>query len=119
MFLTACAAAQTVEGTIVDSLSGNGIAAVHVLLVPVSGPASAGYFPTTDALGRFFLDGVKTGAYKFGYTLPGYSSSDPIPPSRQVEVSGDGKLVKLEGRMTALPRISGRDNCEVPHERDN
>jgi hypothetical protein len=38
MFLTASGTAQTVEGAIIGSLSGNGIAAVHVFLVPVSGP---------------------------------------------------------------------------------
>ncbi len=38
---------------------------------------------------------------------PGYLSSDPMPP-RQLEISGDGSAVKLEGRMTALPRVSGR-----------
>jgi hypothetical protein len=107
VLLATCAAAQTVEGTVVDSATGIGVAAVRVLLLPVTGPASAGYFATTDALGRFVLDGVKTGAYKFSYALPGWSN-DPTPPSRQVQINGDGKPVKLEGRMTALPRISGR-----------
>src|SRR5271170_6378192 len=103
VLLATCAAAQTVEGTVVDSVTGNGIAAVRVFLLPVTGPASAGYFATTDALGRFVLDGIQTGAYKFSYALPGWSN-DPTPASRQFQINGDGKPVKLEGRMTALPR---------------
>jgi hypothetical protein len=107
ILLAACGAAETVEGTIVDSVTGTGVAEVRVFLMPVSGQVD--YSATTDALGHFLLEGVKTGTYRFGYTSPAYLSSDPMPPRRQVEISsGGGEPVKLEGRMTALPRISGR-----------
>jgi hypothetical protein len=103
MFLAGCAAAQTVEGIIVDSVTGTGIPAVFVFLQPAVAGDTA-YDATTDARGHFLFDGVKTGAYQFGYTLSGYLSSYP----RQIQVSGGGNPVKLEGRMTAQPRISGR-----------
>ena len=106
MLLAACGTAQTVDGTIVNSVTGTGVAAVRVFLMPVSG--QTGYSATTDAVGHFVFKGVETGTYRFGYMSPGYLSSDPMPPGRQVEISGDGTPVKLEGRMTALPRISGR-----------
>jgi hypothetical protein len=106
MLLAACGAAQTVEGTIVNSVTGTGVAAVRVFLMPVS--RQTGHSATTDAVGHFLFKGVQTGTYRFGYMSPGYLSSDPMPPGRQVEISGDGSPVKLEGRMSALPRISGR-----------
>lgn len=87
MFLTACAAAQTVEGTVVDSLTGNGIAAVRVVLRPPISEETH-YVATTDSLGHFAFEGVKTGSYQFDCTSPGYSSSEPA--GRQVQVSGDG-----------------------------
>ncbi len=104
MLLAAGGAAQTVEGTIVNSVTGTGVAAARVFLMPVSGQTD--YFATTDALGHFLFKGVETGTYRFGYMSPGYLSSDPMPP--EVEISGDGSPVKLVGRMTALPRVSGR-----------
>jgi hypothetical protein len=108
MLLAACAAAQTVEGTVVNSVTGSGIPAVQVFLMPVSGGPENGYSATANALGYFLFEGVKTGAYHFGYLSPGYLPDDPMALSREVQISGDGNPVKLEGRMTALPRISGR-----------
>jgi hypothetical protein len=109
MFLAACAAAQTVEGTIVDSATGNGIAGAQVFL-SMSGPASeeTRHPTTTDALGHFLFEGIQTGTYRFDYSSLGYMLSDPMSSGSQVQISGDGKPVKLEGRMIALPRISGR-----------
>lgn len=104
LFLAACAAAQTVEGTIVNSVTGTGLPAVFVFLQPAVPGDDAHYFANTDALGHFHFEGVKKGAYQFGYTLAGYLSTYPRP----IQVSGDGNPVKLEGRMTAQPRISGR-----------
>jgi hypothetical protein len=102
IFLATCAAAQTVEGTIVDSVNGTGIGAVRVFLRPAVAGETA--FATSDALGGFHFEGVKTGTYEFGYTSPGYLSIYP----RQIQVSGDETPLKLEGRITALPRVSGR-----------
>lgn len=102
VFLATCAAAQTVEGMIVDTVHGGGIGAVQVFLEQAPGEKS--YSATTDAQGHFLFENVPTGTYQFGYTLQGYLSSYP----RQIQVSGDGKPLTLEGRMTAQPRISGR-----------
>jgi hypothetical protein len=107
MLLAASAAAQTVEGTIVDSATGNGIAGARVLLLTFGEPEKD-HSATADALGHFRFEGVKTGSYHFGYASPGYVSSDPMPPGREVQISGDGQPVKLEGRMTPLPHLSGR-----------
>ena len=100
MLWAACGAAQTVEGTIVNSVTGTGMAAVRIFLMPISGQAS--YSATTDDVGHFQFKGVQTGTYRFGYMSPGYLPGEPTPPGRQVEISGDGNPVKLEGRMSAL-----------------
>ena len=66
------AAAQSVEGTVVDSVTGNGIPGVKVDLVAVSaavesddpgppGAQPAAYSTTTDEQGYFRLEGVKAG----------------------------------------------------------
>lgn len=107
MLLAASAAAQTVEGTVVNSVTGNGIAGATVLLV-IFGEPDKNHSGTTDALGHFRFQDVKAGSYHFGYASPGFISSDPMPPGREVKISGDLQPVKLDGSMTPLPRISGR-----------
>lgn len=104
MFLAACAVAQTVDGTVLNSVTQSGISAVRVLLKPVSGQQP--YFATTDTFGRFHFKDVETGTYLFQCMSSDYLPSDM--GSHQVRISGDGKPVILEVRMTALPRISGR-----------
>ena len=62
LLLTASAAAQTVEGTVVDTATGSGIAAARVFLIPASGDPENGRFATADPLGHFRFEGVKTGS---------------------------------------------------------
>jgi protocatechuate 3,4-dioxygenase beta subunit len=97
------AAAQTVEGSVIDSLTGNGIAAVRVEIRPASGATS--YSATTDAQGRFLVEGVKPGTYAAGASSPDYLLNG-FPSLFQVTAAGNP--VKLEVRMMPLPRISGR-----------
>ncbi len=57
ILLAACGAAQTWwKGTIVNSVTGTGVEAVRVFLMPVSGQTD--YSATTDALGHFLFKGV-------------------------------------------------------------
>jgi Carboxypeptidase regulatory-like domain len=108
VLLTASAAAQTVEGIVVDTATGSGIAAARVFLMPASPEPENFYNATADALGHFRFEGVKAGSYHLGFASPGYVPSDPMAGVREVQVSGDGNTIKLEGRMSAQPRISGR-----------
>ena len=59
----ACAAAQTVEGTILNSVTNTGLSAAQVFLMPVSGETD--YSASTDALGHFLFGNVKAGTYRF------------------------------------------------------
>src|SRR5580698_9222668 len=57
---TACAVAQTVEGTVLDAATGSGVAGVKVELVQ---EGSVLYDTITDPAGRFHFDKVKEGDY--------------------------------------------------------
>ncbi|SPF36375.1 conserved exported hypothetical protein [Candidatus Sulfopaludibacter sp. SbA4] len=103
MLLAACAMAQTVEGSVVNSVTGNSIAAMQVEIRPASGKTS--YSTSTDAQGHFLVEGVQAGSYTAGASSPDYSPSGS--PS-VFQVTAGGNPVKLEVRMMPLPRISGR-----------
>jgi protocatechuate 3,4-dioxygenase beta subunit len=103
--IAACANAQSVEGIVINSGTGRGIAGVQVRIVPASIEKS--YFATTDANGHFLVEGLKPGTYAFGYQLSDYSPSGPMFP-QVFQVAAAGNTVKLEGRMMPFPKISGR-----------
>ncbi|MGO9261561.1 MAG: carboxypeptidase regulatory-like domain-containing protein [Bryobacteraceae bacterium] len=97
------ASAQTVEGNVIDSLTGNGIPAMRVEIRPASGETS--YFTMTDVEGHFVVEGVRPGTYAAGAKSPGYSLSGFPSVFR---VTAGGNPVKVQVRMIPLPRISGR-----------
>lgn len=103
MLLAACAAAQTVEGSVINSVTGNGIAAMRVEIRPAAG--RTGYSTTTDAQGHFLVEGVQAGTYVASSSSPDYSLSGA---PRVFQVTAGGSPVKLDVRMMPLPRISGR-----------
>ena len=73
MLLGACAVAQTVEGTVINSVTGNGIPAMRVEIRPVAG--KVGYSTTTDAQVHFLVEGVQAGTYAASSSSPDYSLS--------------------------------------------
>jgi Carboxypeptidase regulatory-like domain len=103
MLWSACAAAQTVEGNVVNSVTGRGIAGVKVNL---SWANDTHYSATTDAQGHFLFDNVRDGVYTVSYSSPDYFYEPKGP--RQFPVSAGASPVKLEARMTPLARLSGR-----------
>ncbi len=134
---TAGAAAQSVEGTVVDSVTGNGIPGVKVDLVAVSasvesddpgppGAQPAAYSTTTDQQGHFRLEDVKAGAYTARYRAANHIDEAMAPrlnapPPRKIQVPERGNPVKLEARMIPLGGLSGRvvdgRGQPVPHAR--
>jgi hypothetical protein len=109
ILFTSCAAAQMVEGNIVNSVTSTGIPRVAVHLEVASGSDSEDepYDTVTDALGHFVLAQVKAGTYVFSYYSPSFIANE-APRFPQIHVTTGGDPLKLEGRMTALPTISGR-----------
>ena len=72
-----CATAQTVEGSVIDSATGRGLASVRVEFLQGT---KAIYDATTDARGHFTIEGVKDGTYSARYTCSDYWPSDPGRP---------------------------------------
>ena len=102
-----CATAQVVEGNIVNTASNVGIAGVTVHLEPVSESDDEAYNAVTDAVGRFGFARVQPGAYEFSYYSASYirTEASPFP---QIHVTAGADPLVLEGRMAALPTVSGR-----------
>lgn len=104
--LPSVAAAQTVEGTVVNSVTGDGVAGVQVDLIQ---GGEKYYSATTDAHGHFLFDHVQDGAYTANYSSPDFFFLDPGRQRQQrFQVTAGGNPVELEARMTPLARISGR-----------
>lgn len=110
-----CATAQTVEGSVIDSATGRGLASVRVEFLQGT---KAIYDATTDARGHFTIEGVKDGTYSARYTCSDYWPSDPGTPGpfqanmgvpkQTFQVVAGGNPVKLEAHMRPLPRLTGR-----------
>jgi hypothetical protein len=117
-FLTlgiACAVAQTVEGTVINSATGEGLGGVKVTILLAGATV---YTHTTDAKGRFRIENVADGSYMARYSSDDYLLN-PIGSTPAVAVKSGQALqafqvaagtgtVKLEARMTHFGRISGR-----------
>jgi hypothetical protein len=120
-----CAMAQRVEGTVIDTSTGNGIPGVTVELVRGNAAdtraraidameGKALYSASTDAQGRFRLDDVQDGSYTARYRAPNYLDEtwapkrDPAPPAIFQVNAASGNPVKLEARMIHYGRMTGR-----------
>ncbi len=102
--LPACAAAQTVEGSVFDAATGTGASGVKVELLKGATPF---YETTTDGGGRYRIDNVKEGDYAVRYQSPGYWLTAGPSDYRTFHVA-PGDPLKLEIRMMPWSKISGR-----------
>jgi hypothetical protein len=115
-------AAQTVDGHVVNSVTGIGVAGVAVNLIRDDKVA---YSAATDLHGHFRIDKVEAGSYIATYTARGFW---PIPNflvdedferecgrcflaergGQPFEIGASGDAVSLEVRMQPISKISGR-----------
>lgn len=73
----------SVEGTVINSVTGEPIKKANVMLSPMS-PGASPYATTTDAAGHFLIDEVDAGrfslaAFHVGYIQPQGSAKNPAP----------------------------------------
>jgi hypothetical protein len=100
---TAALSAQSVEGSVVNRLTGTPMDGVEVTLSQAGSPA---YKTTTDAQGAFRFEGVKPGLYSPHFQKRGYvPNASALRPLQVVE---GGQTVSLRGEMMPLGRVSGR-----------
>jgi hypothetical protein len=104
----AAAAAQVVDGRVINASTGTGIPGVDIIL---GGGGNGLYRATTDAEGRFRIEEVEDGTYTALYRARGYwpipfaANPRELPP---ILVTDKGGPVHLESRMQPIPKIFGR-----------
>jgi hypothetical protein len=105
------AAAQRVEGTVVNAASGSGIAGVSVELLQ---EGKSVYSTTSGSRGDFAFLAVRSGNYRVRYSSPDFwpeyvaSYEDNKGDPKSFTVTEGGNTVELEGRMIPLARLTGR-----------
>jgi hypothetical protein len=111
----ACSMAQdapsggTVEGTVINSVTGAGIGEASVVL---AGNKSGRYETTSDAAGHFKITGVAPGSYrpdvkKDGFASPSFDLSTLLS-NPGLRVASNSDPVKVELQLTPLDTILGR-----------
>jgi hypothetical protein len=107
--------AQAVEGHVVNSVTGEGIAAMEVRIHQGATVVST---LSTDANGRFMVHDLTDGDYTATYATPWYfpSITDSRPPfvmkkegsEQPFHISAGADALKLDARMVPNGRIAGR-----------
>jgi len=101
-------ATQSVEGHVVNAVTGVDLPGARVSLFQSEGVA---YSAITDSEGRFRIEAVRDGAYSAGYEARGFRAIPGfMDPGSQLEfrVTSAGGPLSLEARMQPLPKLSGR-----------
>jgi hypothetical protein len=99
--------AGTVDGTVVNSVTGAGIGGASVSL---SAGASARYQTTSDAVGHFKITGLSPGNYRATADKDGFASPPPELPfnlNGGLRVASDSDPVKIELKLTPLDTVRG------------
>ncbi|MBZ5632172.1 MAG: carboxypeptidase-like regulatory domain-containing protein [Acidobacteriia bacterium] len=114
LFFAAFSAAQeapggTVEGVVINSVTGAGIAGASVVLIA---NRSTRYETTSDAAGHFKITGMAPGSYradvkKDGFAPPSFGLNSLLS-NPGLRVASDRDPVKVELQLTPLDMIAGR-----------
>lgn len=108
-FLAACLAAQdavTVEGMVVNKVTGAGIGGATVRIMA---PKGGRYDTTTDETGAFRISGIKPGDYNAVADKHGYFNPSLVPMDRpQVHFDASPETIKLRLELNPPAVIRGR-----------
>jgi hypothetical protein len=97
--------AQTIEGTVTDSVTNQPLPGVKVA-IDARGKAAGDAL--TDAQGAFRIEGLTPGEYTANFTRRGFQPPARDDASRRPFRLSTGNPVRLEARMTPLGKIGGR-----------
>jgi hypothetical protein len=106
VFFCACAAAQSVDGTVINAVTNFGIGGLKVDVFQGGTILSA----TTDNQGKFHLENLKDGSWTVQCLSTGYGSR----PARFTVANGTSAKVEL--KLTPTPHLTGRvlDDSKSP-----
>jgi hypothetical protein len=106
LFWVATAAAQSVQGTVLNAATGAGIPGVKVEL---DWSGELAYGTSTDAQGRFAFADVKPGTYSVQYTAAGFEWVGIFqrPPEPMLIRVSSGSPVELTAHLMPMGRMSG------------
>src|ERR1700683_3513125 len=97
--------AQTVEGTVRDSLTGSLIAGAKVMLQQ---NGIGVYYCLTDGDGHCRIEDVPDGTYTAAFSADRYGVQSGPKATPEVKVAAGGATVRVEGQLMPLRRIMGR-----------
>jgi hypothetical protein len=107
IFTVPSLASQTIEGHVINAVTGEGVAGVSVRIFRDDDPQP--YSTATDAQGRFRIDGAKAGTYRATYLAPGFRPMiNPSDRPPAFAVIDGGEPVRLEVKLEPMARFSGR-----------
>src|SRR5262245_47888308 len=106
MLVICCHAAQSVEGQVINSVTGAGIVDAVVALIRLSGEGSS-YNARTDSHGRFRIENVKEGTFRATYRATGFWFL-PLGVRESIVVASKDESVRLDVKMQPQVKLSGR-----------
>lgn len=89
LLICAPAGAQTVKGTVFDSVANRPLAGARVTIADVRDPAASAHSTSTDSVGRYAFAGIASGTWLIGFLHPTLDSLGIEPITRRVTISAD------------------------------
>jgi hypothetical protein len=106
LLAAACVQAQIVEGTALNATAGIPLAGVKTKLL--QGEMTV-YETESDPQGAFRIEGVKDGDYSAAFSKKGFRQPDRNAAARRpFHVTAGANPIRLDVRMQALAKVSGR-----------
>src|SRR5882672_10935076 len=102
--------AQSIEGNVINSVTGAPISGVKVEIEAAGKPASQ---TTTDPQGVFRIDNVSSGEYTASFSLRGFQQPPRDAAARKPFRLAAGGTVHLDAQMTPLGKVSGSRDLRV------
>jgi hypothetical protein len=103
----------SIEGTVVNAITGEPLKKVHLTLLPLNKPNAFPYGANTDAAGHFLMEELDPGRYSFsasrnGFITQSYSPDGSLRRATPLTLAPGQELKQLVFKLTPQGVISGR-----------